>query len=393
MKILFVKRALNTRLYNQILALHDRGHELSLLLESPVRWGYSGPNQWDEPAIHRTCYTRYSEPRMKRAPRVPMSKKAPQFRRVLEQVIIQRRPAIIISANDCIETEDERSRIVLELVNGRVPVVYDCQDFLVDCFPRNTALLALHRQINEHADGVIHTSPRGLAWVQNRCRIKKALTFPNYASRRFFSAPERKLSAADRRLHLVYAGGMTITPDGEPFPHMRDMRRSFREIARLKVDLHLHLAHYPREVYNKYLELADEKNVRFYPYQPYHQLMQRLSVYDAGLFPLDLGYIRACQRGEAGESVEQLPASRIDTSKQYEYVLAGLPVLTAPVSWVSEWVSENGVGACYSSIDELERLIENGGLTRLAERVREIGPRFAIENQIHSLEQFLADLV
>jgi hypothetical protein len=47
MRILYIKRAYNTRLHTQIHALCERGHSTVFLLESPIEYGYNGPGQWD----------------------------------------------------------------------------------------------------------------------------------------------------------------------------------------------------------------------------------------------------------------------------------------------------------------------------------------------------------
>jgi len=60
MRILYIKRAYNTRLHNQVRALLQRGHEITLLLDSPIEYGYNGPGQWGSQDIRpdlKVCYT------------------------------------------------------------------------------------------------------------------------------------------------------------------------------------------------------------------------------------------------------------------------------------------------------------------------------------------------
>lgn len=52
MKILYIKRAYNTRLHNQVTGLAQQGHKLILLLEAPIEAGYNGPGQWNLSDIH-----------------------------------------------------------------------------------------------------------------------------------------------------------------------------------------------------------------------------------------------------------------------------------------------------------------------------------------------------
>ena len=404
MNILYVKRAYNTRLHTQVQALSERGHALTVLLESPPELGYSGPGQWDAREIHSRCsvisassgfLARLRDRRLgpigRPARRPPERGADERFLRTLDRTLAERRVDVVLSGNDALPGEDRRTRLLLAWFGRRVPVVHDFQDILSDCCVGDESVAECERAVHEEADGVIHTNPLALAWAASRYRLKKACAFPNYSSPRYFRDSKEKLSAADGRVHLVYCGGVQLTPAGDPFPYARDMKKMFREIASLGHPLHLHLGTYPgTPLARHYQELEREPNVRIHAFRPFPEMMRELGRYDVGLFPLDLSHLDGAVARNGPGVLDRCRFSRIDTSKQYEYALAGLPVLTVPIRWVTDFLEENHFGTAFRSVEELGTLLEGRELAGYAESVRRSASRFAIENRIDVLESFLA---
>jgi hypothetical protein len=276
----------------------------------------------------------------------------------------------------------------------RVPVVYECQDILTDCFAERADIAAEERAANEQSAGVIYTNPVALAWAAGRYRLERALSFPNYGSARHFQPRLPKLSAADGRLHLVYCGSVQQTPPGYEYPFARDMKAMFGQIAALGHPLHLHLGLYPgTELARYYGELASVPNIVIHPYQPFGAALRQLTQYDVGLFPVELGSLRPAVATSGESALRAFPLSRADTLKQYEYVLAGLPVLTAPLTWVARWVAENDFGAAFRSVEHLGQLLRGEQVRRWQQAVDAGAGGFAIERQIGALERFLEEVL
>ena len=169
------------------------------------------------------------------------------------------------------------------------------------------------------------------------------------------------------------------------------MKKKFTEIAALGHPLHLHLGLYPGSpVREYYRELENCPNIRIHPYLPFREMMRTLSRYDVGLFPLDLSHLDRRIKAEGPGVLDGSRFSRIDTSKQYEYTLAGLPVLTAPVRWVTDWLTENRFGTSFATVEDLGRILKSGRLGGYADSVNGTAARFAIENRIGGLERFLS---
>jgi len=418
MNILYVKRAYNTRLHTQIQALSERGHSIILLMEAAPEHGYNGPGQWDAREIHSRYPVIYASsgkaqpgrpygtgfiPRvLNRSGRVGHSLisgsagflKDRRYLRTLDQILAKYRVDIIFSGNDALPDEDRRTRLLLDRFGGKIPIVYDCQDILSDCFIGNERVEECERAVHENADGVVHTNPLALKWAASRYRLKKGTSFPNYSSRKYFLKRGAKLSAKDGRIHLVYCGGVQMTPKGDRYPYARDMKRRFMEIASLGHPFHLHLGLYPgTALRDHYMELEKSPNIRIHPYRPFSEMMRDLSLYDVGLFPLELSSLDDQIEASGLQVLDQCRFSRVDTSKQYEYILAGLPVLTAPVRWVSDFLRENHFGTSFRTIGDLGNLLKSGEMSGYLDSIRQTASRFSIENRIGGLERFLMDLI
>ena len=418
MNILYVKRAYNTRLHTQILALSNRGHSVVLLLESPIDRGYNGPGQWNDreirsrfPVIYTSAGTgrargsfgagmiakarkwlRESGPGRDR--RGFGSREERRYMRTLDPVLSKYRVDLIFSGNDALPDEDRRTRLLLHRVGGKVPIVYDCQDILSDCFLGDREVEENERAVHEGADGVIYTNPLALQWAASRYRLKRGFAFPNYASGTFFLEKQIRLSSRDGRIHLVYSGGVQQTPPGQEYPYARDMKKRFREIASLGHPLHLHLGLYPGSpIHDYYQELEKSPNIRIHPYRPFREMMRTLSRYDVGLFPLDLSHLDLQVEREGPRVLDRSRFSRTDTSKQYEYTLAGLPVMTVPVRWVTDWLTENRFGASFATIEDLGKILDSDRLGGYVDSVSNTAAHFTIENRIGGLERFLSNVL
>jgi hypothetical protein len=419
MRILYIKRAYNTRLHNQVTALLQKGHKVTLLLETPIESGYNGPGQWTPKDLspklsiyytgnvksqidsqHKKTFipqickdlASYQNRLLKIRGHSDKTKKR-TFLRALKRVINMHSMDLIISSNDALVAEDIRTKWVLESWSDKIPIVYECQDILSDCFTEISEVEENERIVNEASDGVIHTNPLALKWICNRYSVKRGVSFQNYASSIYFQSRLPKLSAHDDLIHLVYCGSVQKTPEKYQFPFARDLKNMFREIASLGNPLHLHLGLYPgTPEYNYYMELKSCPNIKIYGYLPFHEMMQKLTRYDIGVFPIDLGSFKEQVELSGPSILEDFPLSRADTSKQYEYTLAGLPVLTAPIKWVSQWLEENNFGTSYNSISHLQNILKTNQFKDYGTTVIREASKFAIEKKISQLENFLLDI-
>ena len=406
MNILYIKRAYNTRLHNQVTGLAQRGHKITVLLEASIEAGYNGPAQWDKKDVQSgviLIYTGMSafSRRLRNYRNKLISSRGRTnhgeqrvFLRTLKKIFKTYPVDLIISSNDAIETEDHRSKWVIEEWKGKVPIIYECQDILSDCFAGVSEIEETERYVNEMADGVIHTNSRALEWISNKYRINKSFAFPNYACARYFQDRLPKLSENDGSIHLVYCGSVQRTPKNYSYPFARDMKHMFREIASLGYPLHLHLGLYPGTAnYEYYRELRNIANIVLHDYLPFDEMMKTLSRYDVGMFPVDLGSLKKHVELFGPDYLDDFPLSRADTSKQYEYTMAGLPVLTTPLKWISDWLKKNNFGTCFHSVSHLGEILGGSRMHDYRFSVEKAATRFSMENRIEELERFLWDVI
>ena len=419
MRILYVKRAYNTRLNNQVTTLLQKGHRITLLLDAPIVYGYNGPCQWDPRDIqsslnvYYTSSARSHDSRHKKNSLYHFYKRAMNYRnsllriqsylgiddkrrflRALDRVLSMNDVDLIISGNDALQTEDIRTRWVIENWKGKIPIVYDCQDILTDCFSGMFKVQENERFVNEESDGVIHTNPIALKWMTSRYRIARSTYFPNYGCREDFQSRLPKLSKDDGLVHLVYCGSVQKTPKKYPYPFARDLKNAFREIASLGFPLHLHLGLYPdTPEHSYYMELKNYPNITLHRYLPFKKMMENLSRYDVGLFPVDFGSLKKQVELFGLSILDDFALSRADTCKQYEYTLAGLPVLTAPLKWISQWLERNNFGTSFHSASHLYNILKGNQMEEYADTVKREAFKFSIEEKISHLENFLLKIL
>ena len=88
-------------------------------------------------------------------------------------------------------------------------------------------------------------------------------------------------------------------------------------------------------------------------------------------------------------------AAHLDTAlpnKAYEYLASGLPIAAGPHGALRRLVREHGVGVAIDHAGELEARLEEEGLARLRERVRERRRLFTVEGHIGSLVELYAEV-
>jgi hypothetical protein len=122
-------------------------------------------------------------------------------------------------------------------------------------------------------------------------------------------------------------------------------------------------------------------------------MMEKLSRYDVGLFPIDPGSLKEQVEFSGPSILEDFSLSRADTCKQYEYTLAGLPVLTAPLKWISIWLERNKFGTSFQSASHLHKILKGDQMKGYADTVEKEAFKFSIEEKISQLEGFLLDVL
>lgn len=296
---------------------------------------------------------------------------AADLARALDRV----RPEVVHSHN----LPDELTVVAQRAVDGRIPVIHDVHDFqslrqtpYEDGFPEPEDPLSLERAAVEGSDGLLTVSSELMDEIAARYRLpERRLAFANYALRRdlppTLPAPDRPLGARPR---IVYQG--TLSTNGGHY----DLRDLFRRIVAGGASLDV----YSARAHPTYRELAAAE-----PHMGYHEplepsaLMRELPAYDAGW----AGFNPARN------------GPHLDTAlpnKAYDYIAAGLPVLTLGHRALARMVREEGVGIVLGSPEDLGRRLREADLPALRRRVAERRGSLTVEGNIGRIAAFYREV-
>jgi glycosyltransferase involved in cell wall biosynthesis len=282
----------------------------------------------------------------------------------LPNVLAEFRPDLIHSHN----LPDTLTVLANELAGGEIPVVHDVHDLqslrqtpYENGFPQPPNARALERRAIEESAGVVTVSAELLAELRRPYRLPPALVFPNYALRR--DVP-RLLTFTDTRASLppklVYQG--TLSTNGGHY----DLREIFGELVATGASLDV----YPSRPVPEYEGLAESTS----------GLTMRETLDPATL----LRTLPRYDFGWAGFN-EALNKPHIDTSlpnKLFEYLAAGLPVLTLGHRAIKRFLRERGLGICLDSPADLPTELARRDLAKLRSRVSAARYDFTVEANV-----------
>ncbi|HXS43043.1 MAG TPA: glycosyltransferase [Solirubrobacteraceae bacterium] len=269
----------------------------------------------------------------------------------LQRVIADWQPDLVHSHN----LPDLLTVLALEITEGRVPVIHDVHDMnglrrtpYEDGFPDAGEPAALERAATEGSAALITVSDELLDEIADRYELPaRTRTFPNYALARDLPA----LPPADRPAgdppRLVYQGTLSCSHG-----HY-DLREIFAAIVAAGVTLDV----YPTRDEPAYRRLAaSTAGLRLHETRSPSALMRELAGYDFGWAGFNAG----------------LNAAHLDTAlpnKAFEYVAAGLPVLTLDHRALASFVVTNGLGLRLDGVEGLGARLRALDLPALRGRV------------------------
>jgi tetratricopeptide (TPR) repeat protein len=340
LNILFVQEAPCIRNYKMATALRSRGHKVSLAYtKARLSQMYKGLSDdvYDE-NIHIA-----------------------NFRQIWD-----------ISKNyDIVHCHNEPDTFTVAALAGDAPVVHDTHDLISLRTNGDPNLPYFEAVANRGAAGRVYATPYQLEEAKRLYGVNgPSLVFYNYASES--DLPSRflpKLSVQDGNIHIVYEGGIGGNTH-------RDFSSLFVDLAKKGIHIHIYPTFYNQEIAQYF---STHKTIHYYhPLSP-KQIMEEMTQYDFGIIPFNL------KKGN-----KRFLDSTI-ANKLFEYMAAGLPVITSPLKTYIDYFKKNPIGITFENAQDIIGNIPK--LKKIAEKTDFSEHIFTYEGEIGRLEEFYNEIL
>lgn len=340
LNILFVQEAPCIRNYKMANALRSRGHRVSLAYtKARLSQMYKGlrDDVYNE-CIHLTSHRHLWD---------------------------------ITSNYDIIHCHNEPDILTVAALAGDAPVVHDTHDLISLRVNGDPNLSYFEGVANRGSAGRVYTTPYQLEEAKRLYGVNgHSLVFYNYASESDLPTNiHAKLSDQDGQVHIVYEGGIGGNTH-------RDFHSLFVDLASQGIHIHIYPSFYSQEIAQYF---SKHKNIKYnHPISP-KQIIEEMTQYDFGIIPFNI------ERGN-----KRFLDSTI-ANKLFEYMAAGLPVITSPLKTYIDYFKHNPVGITFENDKDI---IENiPKLKRIAKKTDFSNQIFTYENEIIKLETFYGNII
>ncbi len=272
---------------------------------------------------------------------------------------------------DIIHCHNEPDVLTVAALAGDTCVVHDTHDLISLRSDGDSNLAYFEGIANRGSDGRVYSTSYQLDEAKKLYGVTgTSLVFNNFTSAS--DLPQKflpKLSDKDGKCHIVYEGGVG------GIGH-RDFTDIFIQLA--KQGIHIHI--YPAS-YNNEQDLYFSQNEYIHYNRPVSpkRIMEEMTQYDFGIIPFNI---------EKGN--KRFLDSTI-ANKLFEYLAAGLPVITSPLKSYTDYFQQNKVGITFNTVQDIIDNIDH--LKEMAKTVDFSKQVYTFEGEIHSLEKFYEDLI
>ena len=265
---------------------------------------------------------------------------------------------------DVVHCHNEPDMLSVAALAGSAPVIHDTHD-LISLRDRGDPNLSYFEGLaNRGAAGRVYSTPYQMEEARRLYGVDgPSLVFYNYASES--DLPPRylpKLSRNNGETHIVYEGGI----GGSVHRSFADL---FVELAHNNIHVHI----FPARFQNEHAEYFSRfSRIRYYaPVSP-KKLIETMSQFDFGIIPFKI------------ENGNKRFLDSTIANKLFEYLAAGLPVVTSPLKSYIDFFSDNPVGLVFNRADDIVQNIS---------RLREIARQTDFSQQIYTYEKEIGDLI
>lgn len=272
---------------------------------------------------------------------------------------------------DIIHCHNEPDFFTVAALTTKRPLIHDTADLISLRDVENPNTMFFEAVANKGATGRVYSTIYQKQKAEELYGLNTpSIVFGNYISKD--DLPKNylpKLSNSDGNIHIVYQGSISL------YKH-RNFIDIFSGIA--KDNIHVHI--YPSKFDEQLLVYFNQfPNIHYNaPISPKNLIIE-ISKYDIGIIPWNL---------ELGQK------SFLDTTianKLYEYLAAGLPVLTSKVKSYEDYFEVNKVGVTFENISEVPEKVKY--LLKLKESIDFSKYIISYEDEIYRLEEFYFELI
>ena len=287
----------------------------------------------------------------------------------------------------CHNAPDSLTVACIHFFKGKIPIIHDVHDLLS---VRNTGyddgivrgncnyfkITEEEKIAFERSDGIIAVSGAILDLASKKYDLdsRRSLVFPNFiATDMVPRVLKNKLSGGDDMINIVYEGHLDRIRSGGHY----DLFDIFKGIANQGINIHI----YPSRENEIYKKLSKEEGLIHYhgSIQPV-QLLNELTKYDFGWAGFNT-------------SRNRVHTDTVMANKIFDYIAAGLPVLSFPHKSQKNFLKSNSIGIIVSDLKGLKAKLLSPFLKEVKKHVLEKRFFFTMENQIGKVYRFYEEVM
>ena len=197
----------------------------------------------------------------------------------------------------------------------------------------------MEKEAMEKSSGRIFSTPCMFDYSKKNYRLNKNnLVFLNYIlTKELPKNKVEKLSKSDG-IHIGFTGNITLDDN------YRNFFPFFKKLAKNNINVHMHVVSNNKKNLNHIKSVSSKnKYLHYYPPMSPKKVIEFLTRYDYGILPFE---------SEISYYDTILP------NKLFDYLTAGLPIISSEVFCIKDFISKNKIGFSYKDFNDLIGLLK-----------------------------------